>query len=111
AAAESGLAAARDQAEAARRTAATVLAGAETEVREATAGYRAWAARAEALALAVAEARGTGDTDRLAGAAGVLGPLLDLVDVEPGFEAAFEAAVVEAIGAVVVDGVAAGRTL
>ena len=111
AAAESELAAARDGAEAERRSAAATLAAAEAEAREAVAGHRTWVARTEALAMAVDEARGRGDTDRLAGVDGVLGPLLDLVDVEPGFEAAFEAAVVEAVGAVVVDGVATGRRL
>ncbi|MEA2902319.1 MAG: chromosome segregation protein, partial [Actinomycetota bacterium] len=103
--------AARDQAEAERRATAKALITAEATAREATAGHRTWVARAEALALAVAEATGRGDTDRLAGVAGVVGTLVDLVDVESGYEAAFEAAVVEAVGAVVVDGVAAGRRL
>ncbi len=111
AAAEAEMTTARDGAEAERRVAEAELAAAEAAAREAATGHRAWTARAEALAMAVDEARGRGDTDRLAGVDGVLGPLLDLVDVEPGFEAAFEAAVVEAIGAVVVDGVAASRQL
>ena len=39
----------------------------------------------------------------------MLGTLLDLVEVDPGWEAAFEAAAGEALMAVVVDGVDAGR--
>ena len=111
AAAESALAASRDRAEGERRVAEAERAAAETTDREAAAGHRAWVARAEALAMAVDEARGRGDTGRLEGVEGVLGTLLDLVEIEPGYEAAFEAAAVEAIGAVVVDGVAAGRHL
>jgi chromosome segregation protein len=102
---------ARDVWEAERRVAEAELAAAETADREATAAHRTWTARAEALAMAVDESRGRGDSDRLEGSAGVLGTLLDLVDVEAGFEAAFEAAVVEAVSAVVVDGVATGRRL
>ena len=111
AAAEAELAAARNRAEAERQAHAGHLSVAEGTAREAAAAHRTWTARTEALAMAVAEARGGGDTDRLAGVDGVLGTLLDLVDVEPGYEAAFEAAVVEAVGAVVVDGVATGRRL
>ncbi|MEA2716809.1 MAG: chromosome segregation protein, partial [Actinomycetota bacterium] len=111
AAAEAELAAARDRAEVERRAAADAVVAAEAADRDATAGHRTWSARAEALVLAVDEARGTGDTSRLAGAEGVLGTLLDVVEVEPGYEAAFEAAVLEAAAAVVVDGVAAGRRL
>ncbi len=110
-AAEAELAAASDEAEAERRVAEAEVAVAEAAARDAAAGHRTWVARAEALAMAVDEARGRGDTARLEGVDGVLGTLLDLVDVEPGFEAAFEAAVVEAVGAVVVDGVATGRQL
>jgi chromosome segregation protein len=109
--AESELVAVREQADADRRVAAAALAAAESAAREAAAGHHTWAARAEALAMAVDESRGTGDTDRLAGVDGVVGTLLDLVDIDAGFEAAFEAAVVEAVGAVVVDGVATGRRL
>ncbi len=111
AAAESELMAVREQADADRRAAAAALVASEGAAREATAGHRTWAARAEALAMAVDETRGKGDTDRLAGVEGVVGTLLDLVDVQAGFEAAFEAAVVDAVGAVVVDGVATGRRL
>ena len=45
----------------------------------------------------------------LAGHAGVLGSLLDVVELDAGWEAAFEAAVGEALGAVVVAGDGAAR--
>src|SRR2546430_11553084 len=51
-----------------------------------------WAARADALALALDEARARAGAERLAGVGGVLGTLLDLVDVDEGWEDAFEAA-------------------
>ena len=65
-------------------------------------------ARAEALALALDEARSRAGADRLAGIDGVLGTLLDLVEIDEGWEAAFEAAAGEALAAVVVDEVDAG---
>ncbi|MEY4130558.1 MAG: chromosome partition protein, partial [Actinomycetota bacterium] len=68
-----------------------------------------WQARAEALALALDEARAKAGAARLANVSGVLGTLFDLVDVDNGFEAAFEAAAADALGAVVVDGVDSGR--
>ncbi len=111
AAASSELAAAAERAEADRRAAEAAAEAALVASRAAKGSHRTWTARAEALALAVDESRGRGDTDRLAGVEGVLGPLVDLVDVEPGYEAAFEAAAADAVGAVVVDGVAAGRRL
>jgi chromosome segregation protein len=69
----------------------------EAEIR--TAG-----ARADALALALDEARSRAGAEHLAGIDGVLGTLLDLVEVEEGFEAAFEAAAGSALDAVVVSG-------
>jgi chromosome segregation protein len=49
-----------------------------------------WEARAEALALALDEARAAAGAERLADVAGVVGTLLDVVEVDPGWEAAFE---------------------
>src|SRR5262249_460202 len=46
---------------------------------------------------------------RLADVAGVMGTLLELVEVEDGFQAAFEAAAGPVLAAVVVDGVDAAR--
>ena len=61
-------------------------------------------ARVDALVLALDEARSRAGTEHLAGIDGVLGTLLDLVEVEEGFEAAFEAAAGSALDAVVVSG-------
>jgi chromosome segregation protein len=68
-----------------------------------------WEARAEALALALDQARARAGAERLAGVEGVVGTLLDLVEVDEGWEAAVEAAAGEAVAAVVVDGVDAAR--
>jgi chromosome segregation protein len=65
--------------------------------------------RRDALAAALDSARARAGAAQLDGVDGVLGTLLDLVDVEEGWQSAFEAAIGEAITAVVVDGEAAGR--
>ncbi len=77
--------------------------------RVAESEHHAWQARVEALALALDEARSRAGAERLAGVEGVLGTLLDLVEIDRGWEPAFEAAAGEALAAVVVDGVDAGR--
>ncbi|MEY2397711.1 MAG: chromosome segregation protein [Actinomycetota bacterium] len=66
--------------------------------------------RRDALAAALDTARARAGAAQLNGVEGVLGTLLDLVDVEEGWQSAFEAALGEAITAVVVDGEATGRT-
>ncbi len=68
-----------------------------------------WTARADALRQALDAARSAAGADVLAGADGVLGTLLDLVAIDDGWESAVEAAVGEALGAVVVDNAANGR--
>lgn len=66
-------------------------------------------ARAEALQAALDETRARAGVERLAGLRGVLGTLADLVAVEDGCEKAFEAAVEDALGTVVVDGTDTAR--
>ncbi len=61
----------------------------------------AWEARREALSLALDEARDQSGAQRLAGIDGVVGTLLEVVDIDRGWEAAFEAAAGEAVAAVV----------
>ncbi len=97
-------------------TARDERAGAEAELevaeerrRHAEADSGAWSARAEALALALDEARSRAGADRLAAVDGVVGTLLDLVAIDPGWEAAFEAALGETLRAVVVSDPDAGR--
>jgi chromosome segregation protein len=72
----------------------------------------ALAARVEALQLALDAARARAGAERLAGIEGVLGTLLDLVRIDASWEPAVEAALGEALRAVVVaDPVVAGRAL
>ena len=87
----------------------TALLVAEEARRTAQSDHHAWVARTEALALALDEARSRAGAERLAQVDGVLGTLLDLIAVDDGFEAAFEAAAGEALAAVVVDSADAGR--
>ena len=105
-----GLAAAASRrvvAEQAVGDAEAALVAAERDVRE-------WQARAEALGLALEQARGpVGEgpsaPDRLDGLGGVVGVLRHLVEVDDGWELAFEAAAGEALAAVVVDGPTVAR--
>ena len=66
-------------------------------------------ARADALARALEELSGAGGRALVADLAGVLGPFLDLIDVEGGWERAVEAAAGASLGAVVVDGRTSAR--
>lgn len=108
--AERPLSSALDAAESRRSAAEEDLRSAEEELRSAEQDRHAWTARADALALALDEARARAGAERLAEVAGVVGTLLELVEVDEGWEAAFEAAAGEAIAAVVVDGVETART-
>ena len=63
-----------------------------------------WNARVEALQLALDAAHARAGAERLAGVDGVLGTLLDLVEIDAGWQEAVEAALGEALSAVVVDG-------
>jgi len=60
-------------------------------------------ARAEALDRALADLTGAGGRDAIGDLDGVLGALVDLVDVDPGYELAVEAAIGASLAAVVVD--------
>jgi chromosome segregation protein len=69
-------------------------------------------ARVEALQLALDAAHARAGAERLADVEGVLGTLLDLVEIDEGWQGAVEAALGEALTAVVVDGdVSARRAL
>ena len=71
--------------------------------------HHTWTARADALAQALDEARSRAGAEKLGELHGVIGTLLDLVEVDAGWEAAFEAAATEAMAAVVVADVGAAR--
>ncbi|MGH9118618.1 MAG: hypothetical protein ACRD0A_12315, partial [Acidimicrobiales bacterium] len=103
------LAATETAAHQARADADRRLGAAEDGLRAAEAGHHRWAARADTLAQALDAARARAGAERLAGLDGVCGSLLELVEVDAGFEAAFEAAVGEAMVAVVVESVPAAR--
>jgi chromosome segregation protein len=62
------------------------------------------AARAEALERALADLQGAGGRELLRDVDGVVGSLVDLVEIDEGWDAAFEAAVGAGVAAVVVDG-------
>lgn len=68
-----------------------------------------WKARAEALHMALESARARAGAEHLAGVPGALGTLLDLVEIDDGWQAAVEAALGDALLAVVVEDPAAGR--
>lgn len=76
-----------------------------TERRQATATEAGrWEARSEALSQALDEARARAGAGRLNGVDGVVGTLLELVAIDEGWAEAVEAALGEAVAAVVVDG-------
>ncbi|MEO5901055.1 MAG: hypothetical protein ABIR68_13155, partial [Ilumatobacteraceae bacterium] len=68
-----------------------------------------WLARADALRLALESARAKAGADHLVGVDGVLGTLLDVIEIDPGWEPAVEAALGEALQAVVVASPDVGR--
>ncbi len=62
------------------------------------------AARAEALERALSDLQGAGGRELLREVDGVMGSLVDLVEIDEGWDAAFEAAAGAGVAAVVVDG-------
>jgi len=85
------------------------LARSEQRRRAAEALLHAWGARADTLAEALDEARARAGARRLAEVDGVIGALLELVDVDDGFEGAFEAAAGGALSAVLMAGEGVAR--
>ena len=77
---------------------------AEESLRQAEQELHRSVARADALERALDEARGAAGAELLAGVEGVVGTLLDVVEVDAGWEDAFEAAAGASIAAVVVSG-------
>jgi chromosome segregation protein len=84
-----------------------ILRDAEERQHRSEADAQAWQARAEALSLALDDARSQSGVETLAGIEGVLGTLADVIDIDEGWESAFEAAAGPALAAVVVDDVGA----
>ncbi|MGO8871783.1 MAG: chromosome segregation protein SMC [Acidimicrobiales bacterium] len=77
---------------------------AEEALRQAEQELHRSTARADALERALDEARGAAGAELLAGIDGVVGTLLDVVEVDEGWEDAFEAAAGASVAAVVVSG-------
>ncbi len=77
--------------------------------RQADAERHRWESRAETLGQALDQARAQAGAERLEEMAGFMGAVLELVEVDAGFEAAFEAGAGAALAAVVVDGVEAAK--
>ena len=115
-AADGPLAAARAASAQVAEQATGVLAEAERTASEAAEGRRraeevahGAVARVEALGLALSEARARAGLERLAELDGVVGTLLDVVEVDEALLPAFEAAVEGALDAVLLDGPPAAR--
>lgn len=96
---------------AARAEAADALRLAEEAHRRADADTHRWEARVEALALALDETRHATRAEVLSGIDGVIGPLVDHLEIEPGAEAAVTAALGDAMAAVVVEKGSAARAV
>jgi chromosome segregation protein len=92
-----------EQAEATAGDASTRAEGASAAHREALDVVSRLRARVEALQMALDAARERAGAERLSGLDGVLGTLLDVVEIDVGWEASAEAALGEALSAVVVD--------
>jgi chromosome segregation protein len=108
-AAEETLARERAAASDERAAAESALRGAQEALRSADADAHRWEARAEALSLALDEARGASRGAALSGVEGVIGPLVDHLEIEDGAEAAVAAALGDAMRAVAVEHGAASR--
>jgi chromosome segregation protein len=93
-----------------RQTSGGASAAAAEQLRSCEHALHAALARSEALSLALDEARARAGVEQLSEVAGVLGTLLDAVEIESGYELAFEAAAAGALEAVVVLDVSAGRS-
>ncbi len=94
----------------ARRIAAEAAADVTAQARQdAAEELSRWRARAEALSLALETARERAGAEHLAGVDGALGTLLDLVEIDAGWEPSVEAALGDALLAVVVADPATGR--
>ena len=80
------------------------LRSSEERWRRAEADAASWRARADALDHGLGAARAAAGAEQLADVRGVIGPLVDLLVIEPGTEVAVAAALGDAMYAVVVDG-------
>lgn len=89
--------------------AATALVECEERAASSAAERHRWSARAEALGMALDEARQRAGARHLEALDGVVGTLLDVIEIDPDWEPAVEAALADALGAVVVRDPAVAR--
>ena len=106
---EAPLVAEVEAAEAALAEAQSALDTARQQRQEAAEQASRWSARSEALEQALDDTRARAGAEQLEGVSGVLGTLLDLIQIDEGWEPAVEAALGESLTAVVVDDTAAAR--
>ena len=106
---EAPLVAGVEAAEARRVTAEAEVEAAAASRQSAAEELSRWQARADALRMALEATRAKAGTEHLAGVAGALGTLFDLVEIDEGWEPTVEAALGDALLAVVVDDPVAGR--
>ncbi len=92
-----------------RRAADAALDGATAELHEAQSAAARWRARADTLQLALDEAHAAAGGDAIQAVQGVLGPMLDHLQIDDGAELAVAAALGDALHAVVVDSDTAAR--
>ena len=97
---EAPLVAALESARLARESAEAEAASTEEARRSADADVHRWTARADALEAALGDLR-AGLSTTLEGVGGLLGPVVDLITIEPGAEAAVAAALGDALRGVV----------
>ena len=93
----------------ARVAADTERDAAEVQHRTAEAELNRWTVRADTLQQALDAAHSRAGSEHLATLEGALGTLLDLIEIDPGWEDAVAAALGEALGAVVVENPATAR--
>jgi chromosome segregation protein len=98
-----------DDAEGAAQRAEDERSAADEALREATDVAARTQAHAEALSRALEELSGAGGRAIIGDLEGVLGPFLDLIEVDEGWERAVESAAGASVGATVVDGRTSGR--
>jgi chromosome segregation protein len=94
-----------------RRAAEQQLQDADARLRQIDADANRWRARAETLSAALDAAHAAAGGDPIVGRInGVVGPLVDHVEIEPGSEVAVAAALGDALHAIVVEGDHVART-
>jgi len=98
-----------DQTQKESDSAAEALAAVVDEQQSAMKDEQNWSARVEALELAIATARESSGFQQLQEIEGVVGVLGELVDVDPGWETAVEAALGSVLASVVVEDVKTAR--